>query len=257
MEGGTFITVGKDKEFCLKDMEVQCYGNYEPTWNVNRWRGQCKAPNGFAMMTLDDEGYEDETFYWQYWKEGDHDNPTVTRGWFKSNGEGGYVALSAEELAKAFPAGQGFYIMGNGNALRPAGQVAGDAEVDSISKGFCVIANATPCDMTLGKVSVTCHGNYEPTWNVNRWRGQCKAPNGFVMMTLDDEGYEDQTYYWQYWKEGDHDSPTVTQGWFKSDGAGGYVKMEKDELDAVEVKAGQAFYVMGNGNTLNFPGPEL
>ena len=132
----------------------------------------------------------------------------------------------------------------------------------TITGGYCMaggtfITVGAEKQFCLKDVEVQCYGNYEPTWNVNRWRGQCKAPNGFQLMTLDDTGHTEATYYWQYWKEGTQEAPTVTQGWFKDDGKGGYVKIEQDELDKIEVKAGQAYYVMGNGNTLNFHGPEL
>ena len=90
---------------------------------------------------------------------------------------------------------------------------------------------------------------------MNRWQKGVKGSN-FSFNILNANGGIDKTYYWQYYKEGTFENPTVIQGWFKADGSA-YVALSKEELDAIKIDAGQGYWVKGMGCTLNVPAPEL
>ena len=110
---------------------------------------------------------------------------------------------------------------------------------------------------TLKDIAVKVTSTYEPRWMTSKWMGGLKAPT-FKMTKLTNTGasLEENTVYWQYWKEGTLEEPIIVQGWYKKDGSA-YVALTKEELDAFKVPAGQCFYVLGKGCTVNVPAPEL
>ena len=265
--GGMFITAGGGaQQFALKDIAVKVTATYEPKWIKSggdyKWQGGLKAPN-FKLTKLTGTGaaLEENTVYWQYWKEGTQEEPIVIQGWYKKDGTA-YVALTETELAQTYPAGQGFYILGKGCSIVPAGEVSKiDVSYPTEKSSYVVVGNGTPVDLTLGDLDVTVTATYEPKWIKSggdyKWQGGLKAPN-FKMTKLTGTGaaLEENTVYWQYWKEGTQEEPIVIKGWYKTDGTA-YVALTQEELDAFEVPAGQCYYVLGKGCTLNFPAPEL
>ena len=250
----TFIKVGADQQFTLRELTVKLTEDYEPYWE-DEWCGGCFAPNDFRMDIFANDGSIEKSFYWQCYNEGDEEDYETIQGWFKQVGQD-FVPLIDTELDETLDSGVGFWILGNGNSLVPAGEVSkDDVEFETDASNHSVVGNATPCELTLGQLSVKLTEDYEPYWE-DEWCGGCFAPNDFRMDVFANDGSIDRSFYWQYYNEGTEDEYETIQGWFKQVGED-FVPLTAKELEDEKVPAGHSYWVFGNGNTLVVPGPEF
>ena len=234
MAAGSFAAVSAANGSCtLADFTVSGYD--APEWNEEdeEWTGGCPAGR-FVVQFLTGSGTVESKYAWI-------DNGEVTPGWYNSNGsviEGGAASVSID-------AGRAMWIAGRGYKLTSAGAVnEEDIAFVTRSSGASAVGNATPIDLTLGKLTVT--GYDAPEWNEEdeEWTGGCPAGR-FVVQFLTGSGAVETKYAWI-------DNGEVTPGWYNSNGSaidGG--------ATSVAIPAGKGMWVAGRGYTLNIPAPEL
>ena len=81
----------------------------------------------------------------------------------------------------------------------------------------------------------------------------------FQLKVLNNDGSTAALYNWLDYYEGDDPQEPETvmdPGWYLKEGKN-YVKMTKEQMDAVSIPAGQGFWTLGTGFKLVVPGPEL
>jgi len=236
MAAGSFAAVSASNGACtLADFSVQGYE--APVWDDDEddYVGGC--PGGrFIVQFLSSSGTTESTYYWI-------DNGEKGPGWFASAG-GTAIAGGASSVAIA--AGQAMWIQGKGLKLVSAGAVnEADIAFPTRSSGASAVGNATPVDLTLGRLTVS--GYEAPVWDDDEddYVGGC--PGGrFIVQFLTSSGTTESTYYWI-------DNGEKGPGWFAS--AGGTAI--DGGATSVSIPAGKGLWVQGKGLTLNIPAPEL
>ena len=234
MAAGSFASVSASNGSCtLADFTVSGYD--APEWNEDdeEWTGGC--PGSFSLQFLTSSGTTEATYYWI-------DNGEVTPGWYASAGGS---AIPGGAASVAIRAGQAMWVRGRGMTLTSAGAVnEADIVFSTRASGFDAAGNATPVNLTLGKLAVS--GYSAPEWNEDdeEWTGGC--PGSFSVQFLTSSGTTETTYYWI-------DNGEVTPGWYAS--AGGTVI--PGGATSVSIPAGKGLWVRGRGMTLRIPAPEL
>lgn len=249
----TFSAVSSAGQLTLNDLSVT--GGEAAYWDAEdeEWYGGITAGR-FVLYVLNNDGSVDAQYLWEDYKKGSEDDPVqVGPGWFL---EGSSTPIS-EEDAKAivFDQGQAFWIRGYGLKLVSAGAVNDkDIAFATRSMGNTAIGNATPVDLTLGKLSVS--GGTDPYWDAEdeEWYGGITGGK-FVMYVLNNDGSVASQYLWEDFKKGTESAPVqVGPGWFLE---GSSTPLTTEELDAVSIPAGLGLWIRGAGLSLKIPAPEL
>ena len=232
MAAGSFATVtANDGSLTLADFTVSGYD--APEWNEEdeEWTGGCDGT--FVVQFLSSSGTVESKYAW-------FDNGEIAKGWYNSNGS----AISGGAESVKIPAGQAVWITGRGMKLTSAGAVnEEDIAFVTRSSGASAVGNATPIDLTLGRLTVS--GYSAPEWNEEdeEYTGGCDGT--FVIQFLTTSGTVAAKYAW-------YDNGEVTPGWYNSNGSaisGG--------ATTVAISAGKGMWITGRGMTLNIPAPEL
>ena len=234
MASGSFAAVSAVDGSCsLADLSVTGYD--APVWDDDEedYVGGC--PGSFVLQFLSSSGTTESTYYWV-------DNGEVGPGWFTSKGG---AAISGGAASVAISAGQAMWIQGRGMKLVSAGAVnEEDIAFPTRSSGASAVGNATPVNLTLGKLTVT--GYAAPVWDDDEedYVGGC--PGSFVVQFLTSSGTTEATYYWV-------DNGEKGPGWFASKGGAAI----DGGATSVALPAGKGMWIQGRGMYLNIPAPEL
>ena len=192
------------------------------------------AAGKFVVQFLSSSGTTEAAYTWI-------DNGEKGPGWFNTDGS----AISGGAASVSIVAGQAMWIMGRGYKLTSAGAVnEEDIAYQTRSSGASAIGNATPVNLTLGKLTVT--GYSAPVWDEDEedYVGGCAAGK-FVVQFLTTSGTTDTAYTWI-------DNGEKTPGWYNIDGSA-----IEGGASTVAFNAGDGFWVIGRGMYLNIPAPEL
>ena len=234
MAAGSFASVSAANGSCtLADFTVSGYE--APVWDDDEedYVGGC--PSGrFVVQFLTGSGSVESKYTWI-------DNGEIGPGWFNTDNS----AIPGGATSVSIPAGQAMWIVGRGYKLTSAGAVnEEDIDFPTRSSGASAVGNATPIDLSLGKLLVS--GYTAPVWDDDEedYVGGC--PSGrFVVQFLTGSGSVESKYTWI-------DNGEIGPGWFNTDNsaiAGG--------ATSVSIPAGKGLWIVGRGLRLTIPAPEL
>ena len=232
MAAGSFAAVSAANGSCtLADFTVSGYD--APTWNEEdeEWVDGCDGT--FVVQFLTSSGTVSAKYAW-------YDNGELAKGWYNANGS----AISGGASSVTIAAGEAMWIQGRGMTLTSAGAVnEEDIAYPTRSSGASAVGNATPVDLTLGKLTVS--GYDAPVWNEEdeEWVDGCDGT--FVVQFLTTSGTVAAKYAW-------YDNGELAKGWYNANGSaipGG--------ASTVSIPAGQGMWIQGRGMTLTIPAPEL
>ena len=232
MAAGSFATVtANDGSLTLADFTVSGYD--APEWNEEdeEYTGGCAGD--FVVQFLTSSGTVESKYAW-------YDNGEVAPGWYNANGS----AIPGGASSVSIRAGQAMWIQGHGMKLTSAGAVnEEDIAFVTRSSGASAVGNATPVELTLGRLVVS--GYDAPEWNEEdeEYTGGCAGD--FVVQFLTTSGTVASKYAW-------YDNGEVSPGWYNANGSaipGG--------ATSVSIPAGDGMWIQGHGMTLTIPAPEL
>ena len=234
MASGSFAAVSAADGSCsLADFTVSGYT--APSWNEDdeEYVDGCGSGD-FIIQFLTRSGTVESRYYWI-------DNGEVAAGWYNTDGsaiEGGAASVVIE-------AGKAAWIKGNGFTLVSAGAVnENDIAYTTRTVGSSAVGNATPVNLTLGKLTVS--GYDAPEWNEDdeEYVDGCGSGD-FIVQFLTRSGTVEARYYWI-------DNGELAAGWYTPAGTA-----IEGGATSVSVPAGQGMWIKGNGLQLNIPAPEL
>ena len=253
MVAPTFASVSSDAQLSLNDLKVT--GGEAAYWDDDdeEWYGGITAGK-FVLYVLNNDGSVASQYLWEDYKKGSESSPEqVGPGWFELGSSTPISEADAKEIV--FNQGQAFWIRGYGHQLVTAGAVTeSDIDFTTRSAGNTALGNATPVDLTLGKLSVS--GGSEAYWDEDdeEWYGGITAGK-FVMYILNNDGSVASQYLWEDYKKGSEESPVqVGPGWFE---LGSSTPLGTEELNAISIPAGLGLWTRGGGLTLKIPAPEM
>lgn len=232
MTAGSFAAVTAANGSCtLADFTVSGYD--APTWDEEEeeWVDGCAGE--FNIQFLSSSGTTEATYKW-------YDNGEKAAGWYDRNGN----AIEGGAASVTIAAGQAMWVTGRGYKLTSAGAVNElDIAFPTRSKGASAVGNATPVDLTLGKLTVT--GYTAPNYDEEEeeWVDGCAGE--FNIQFLTSSGTTETTYKW-------YDNGEKTPGWYDRNG-----NAIEGGATSVAIPAGKGMWVTGRGYTLNIPAPEL
>ena len=239
----TFLNIGESNKVSLADLKVTGYDPPEKS-TKGSWSKGC--PGGkFVLEKLTVNGTHDVSYYWIDFgvNKGDRIGP----GWFA---DGNATPIEGGASSVKFDASDSFWTVGSGYSLVPAGAVNPfDIACKTPSGGKVAVGNPTPVDLTLADLTVT---GYDPPEKSTKGSWSKGCPGGkFVLEKLTVNGTHDVSYYWIDFgvNKGDRIGP----GWF----ADGNATPIEGGASSVTIPAGQAYWTVGSGYTLNIPAPEL
>ena len=230
----SFVSTSATGKFTLADLQVSGY--VAPVWDEDNEEvtdGTGVAGGDFVMVVLNQQGSADARYYYI-------DDGNGHKGWYlKASG------AEAADTSVEYDIGQAFWIQGKGKSLTSAGAVNPlDVVYSTRSAGSTAVGNATPIDLTLGKLAVV--GYADPVWDEDNEEvtdGTGVAGGDFVVVVLNYQGSADARYYYI-------DDGNGHKGWYlKASGA--------EAADATtSIPAGQGLWVQGKGKSLYIPAPE-
>ena len=261
----SFLGVGDENgQFSLKDLRG---AGYTPSWFDDLdnmcWIDGC-AEGQLRINTLNQNGIFERTFDWVDYKEGDDEaNPDVHGPyWAEVIGDDHVPLTDVETAAIKFDLGDALWVSGDGNCfqLQSAGQVTKkEVVVPSLEVDYCMAGNATAHDLTLAQIYGT---GYKPSWfdDIDNmcWIDGC-AEGQVRLNTLDPNGIFLRTFDWIDYKEGDDEANPDVYGPYWAEVIGDdHVPLSQQEMEAIEVKAGDAFRLSGDGScyAVGFPAVE-
>ena len=232
MASGSFAAVTAANGSCtLADFTVSGYD--APTWDEEEGEWVDGCAGDFVVQFLTSSGTVESKYAW-------YDNGEKAVGWYNTNGseiEGGASSV-------VIPAGQAMWIVGRGYKLTSAGAVCeDDIAFPTRSKGASAIGNATPVDLSLGKLTVT--GYDAPTWDEEEGEYVDGCAGDFVVQFLTTSGTVDAKYAW-------YDNGEKAIGWYNTNGSA-----IEGGANSVAIPAGKGMWIVGRGMTLNIPAPTL
>lgn len=253
MVAPTFSAVSLSAQLSLNDLTVT--GGEAPYWDDDdeEWYGGVTAGK-FVLYVLNNDGSVAGQYLWEDYKKGTDTAPVqVGPGWFLEGSSTPISEADAKEIR--FNQGQAFWIRGFGLQLVTAGAVTEeDITFATRSAGNTAVGNATPVDLTLGKLTVS--GGSEPYWDEDdeEWYGGITGGK-FVVYVLNSDGSVANQYLWEDYKKGTDTAPVqVGPGWFLE---GSSTPLTTDELNAISIPAGLGLWIRGAGASLNIPAPEM
>lgn len=222
MGGGTFVSVGANTSFTLSDLTVSGYNAEDGAWG----EFMLQVLDNAGFVAIDEETGKKKVYCWQ--DNEDYENPC----WTDSDGE------EWDAASVSFDAGQGFWILGNGFTIQYAGQVyREDLPLNTEAIGNTALSNPFPAEITLANISVSGYNAEDGAW------GECMLQildnAGFV--AIDENTGKKKTYCWQ------DNEDYETACWTDSDG--------EEWPDTITFAAGQGFWVLGAGYTIQVTNP--
>ena len=241
MAAGTFIAVSSTGTFTLGDLSVTGYAS--PVWDEEQEQPQDGTGimgGDFVVQVLNSSGGASARYYWI----DDADPSGKGKGWYVDGG-----GETKADTTTEFDIGTSFWIYGSGYTLTSAGAVnENDIQFATRGSGFTAAGNATPVDLTLGKILVK--GYADPVWDENQEQpteGTGVMGGDFVVQVLNQSGGASARYYWI----DDGDPSGKGKGWYVD--GGGETKADT----TTEISAGQGLWIYGSGYNLYVPAPTL
>jgi len=238
MAAGSFMTVSaNDGSLTLADLSVTGYA--APVYDDDEGELISGGVIGgqFLLRFLNSSGVAEARYYWI--DDGEH-----AAGWYSSVGGD---AIPGGASSVSIDAGKAAWIAGNGLTLQSAGAVnENDIAFVTRGSGASAVGNATPLQLTLGKLSVT--GYADPVYDDDEGELISGGVIGgqFLLRFLNSSGIAEARYYWI--DDGEH-----AAGWYSSVGGDAI----PGGVNSVTVPAGKGMWVAGSGLTLRIPAPEL
>ena len=228
----TFLAVSASQSCTLADLTVTGYETpvYDP--EMEETTGGCLGD--FVVQFLNSNGTTKEKYYWV-------DDDNGHKGWYAS-ASGAAIEGGASSIV--INAGDSLWTIGRGMTLVSAGAVlTSDISYKTTTSGAVALGNATPVNLTLGKLRVTGYETpvYDP--EMEETTGGCLGD--FVVQFLNPNGTVKEKYYWV-------DDDNGHNGWYAS-ASGAAIE---GGATSVSIAAGDGMWIIGRGMSIVIPAPE-